>query len=66
MTCPVLDLTGELDFVLGHGWCKDHQVIINYKDGHVTFVHKGQSHLLCFNDSDAQMRPSSSTLCSIQ
>ena len=53
ITYPVLDLTDELDVVLGHEWCKDHQVVISYKDGNVTFVHKGESHLLCFNDSDA-------------
>ena len=66
VTCPVLDLTDELDVVLGHEWCKAHQVVISYKDENVTFVHKGQSHLLQFNDSDAQTRPSSSTLCSIR
>ena len=64
ITCPVLDLADELDVVLGHEWCKDH-VVISYKDENITFVHKGQSHLLRFDDSDAQMRPSSSTLCSI-
>ena len=41
VTCPVLDLTDELDVVLGHEWCKDHQVVISYKDENVTFVHKG-------------------------
>ena len=46
MTCPVLDLTDELDVLLGHEWCKDHQVIISYKDENVTFSHKGQSHVL--------------------
>ena len=66
VTCPVLDLTDELDVVLGHEWCKAHQVVISYKDENVTFVHKGQSHLLHFADSDAQTRPSSSTLCSIR
>ena len=62
--CPVLDLTDELDVVLGHEWCKAHQVVISYKDENVTFVHKGQSHLFHFDDSDAQTRTSSSTLCS--
>ena len=66
MTYPVLDLTNELDVVLGHEWCKDHQIIISYKDENVIFSHKGQSHVLRFDDSDAQMRISSSTLCSIQ
>ena len=66
VTCPVLDLTDELDVVLGHEWCKAHQVVISYKDENVTFVHKGQSHLFHFDDSDAQTRPSSSTLCSIR
>ena len=66
MTCPVLDLTDELDVVFGHEWCKAHRVIISYKDEHVTFSHKGQSHVLCFDDSNAQMRISSSSLCSIR
>ena len=66
MTCPVLDLTDELDVVLGHEWCKDHRVIISYKDENVTFSHKGQSHILRFDDSDAQMRISSSSLYSIR
>ena len=66
VTCPVLVLTDELDVVLGHEWCKDHQVVVSYKDKNVTFVHKGQSHSLQFDDSDAQMRPSSSTLCLIR
>ena len=66
ITCPILDLTNELDVVLGHEWCRDHQVVISYKDKNITFVHKGQSHLFRFADSDAQMRPSSSTLCSIR
>ena len=65
VTCPVLDLTDELDVVLGHGWCKAHQVTISCKDENVTFVHKGQSHLFHFDDSDAQTCTSSSTLCSI-
>ena len=25
MTYPILDLTDELDVVLGYEWCKDHQ-----------------------------------------
>ena len=66
VTCPVLDLMDELDVVLGHEWCKAHQVVISYKDENVTFVHKGQSHLFHFDDSDAQTRTSSSTLCSIR
>ena len=66
MTCPVLDLTDELDVVLGHERCKDHRVIISYKDEHVTFSHKGQSHIFRFDDSDAQTRISSSSLCSIR
>ena len=66
MTCPVLDLTDELDVVLGHEWCKDHQVIISYKNENVTFTHKGQSHVLRFADPAAQMRLSSSSLCSIR
>ena len=66
MTCPVLDLTDELDVVLGHEWCKDHQVLISYKDENVTFVHKGQSQLFHFDDSDAQMRISPSSICSIR
>ena len=65
-TCPILDLTDELDIVLGHEWCKDHQVVISCKDKNVAFVHKGQSHSARFYDSDAQMRPSASTLCSIR
>ena len=52
--------------MLGHEWCKAHQVVISYKDENVTFVHKGQSHLFHFDDSDAQTRTSSSTLCSIR
>ena len=51
--------------MLSHEWCKAHQVVISYKDENATFVHKGQSHLLHFDDSDAQMHTSSSTLCSI-
>ena len=66
ITCPVLDLTDELDVVLGHEWCKAHQVIISYKDENITFVHKGQSHLFHFDDSDKQTRTSSSTLYSRQ
>ena len=66
ITCPILDLTDELDVVLGHEWCRDHQVVISYKDETVTFVYKGQSHLFRFANSDAHMRPSSSTLCSIR
>ena len=66
MTYPILDLTDELDVVLGHAWCKDHRVIISYRDENVTFTHKGQSHILRFADSDAQMRISSSSLCSIR
>ena len=66
MTCPVLDLTDELDVVLGHEWCKDHRVIISYKDENVTFSHKGQSHLFRFDDSNAQMRTSSTSLYSIR
>ena len=38
MTCPILDLTDELDVVLGHEWCKDCRIIISYKDENVTFV----------------------------
>ena len=66
MTCPVLDLTDELDVVLGHEWCKDHRVIISYRDENVTFSHKGQSHVLRFDDSNTQMCISSSSLCSIR
>ena len=66
VTCFVLDLTDELDVVLGHEWSKDHRIIISYKDENVTFSHKVQSHVLHFDDSDAQTRPSSATLCSIR
>ena len=66
VTCPILDLIDELDVVLGHECYKDHQVVMSYKDENVTFVHKGQSHSLRFDDSAAQMRPSSSTLYSIR
>ena len=65
VTCPVLDLAKELDVVVGHEWCREHQVIISYKDEHVTFVHKNRAHLLRFDDSRAQMRPTSSSLYSI-
>ena len=65
VTCPVLDLIDELDVVLGHECCKAHQVVISYKDEHITFAHKGQSHLFHFDDSNTQTRTSSSTLCSI-
>ena len=66
VTCPVLNLTDELDVVLGHDWCYEHKVIISYKDEHVTFVHKGRPHLLEFNDSHAQSRVQTSFLCSIR
>ena len=66
MTCPVLDLTDELDVVLGHEWCKDHRVIISYKDEHVTFVQEGHAHILRFDGSNAQTRPFSSSLYSIR
>ena len=66
MTCVVLDLIDKLDVVLGHEWCKDHQVIISYKDENVTFVYKAQSNILRFDDPDAQIRSSSSSLCSIR
>ena len=50
VTCPVLDLANELDVLLSHEWCFDHQVIISYKDEHVTFVHKDRPWLLRFDD----------------
>ena len=64
--CPILNLADELDIVLGHEWCKEHGVVISYKDENVTFVHKGRPYLMKFNDSCPQNCASTSSLCLIR
>ena len=66
VTCPILNLAEELDVVLGHKWCLNHQVIIRYMDEHVKFVHKNCPQILCFDDSYAQTHPASYSLYSIR
>ena len=66
ITCPVLELANELDVVLGDNWLYAHQAVISYQDEQVTFVYKDRPRILQFDDSRAQSRVSSSSLCSIR
>ena len=66
VACSLLDLAEELDVILGRKWCLYHQVIISYKDEHITFVHENCPQILHFDDSRAWTRPKSSSLYSIR